>query len=210
MFTGADDDVCTVTASSSTGERRPRTRERTEKDKKAMLSKALQKANTAVLLDNAQNFEAALEAYSDACRLLQQVMDRSSGADDKRKLDAIKITYTTRIEELQELEEARPPTRLEKGLPSRPLSDVISVESPRMRSSSPIEESSELVEEPTVIETARMTRIVDVPQLATETASSQGPSRMLNALARATTTCPDRRSRLLNTSKTPYLKTKMK
>jgi hypothetical protein len=166
MFTGADDDVCTVTASSSTGERRPRTRERTEKDKKAMLSKALQKANTAVLLDNAQNFEAALEAYSDACRLLQQVMDRSSGADDKRKLDAIKITYTTRIEELQELEEARPPTRLEKGLPSRPLSDVISVESPRMRSSSPIEESSELVEEPTVIETARMTRIVDVPQLA--------------------------------------------
>jgi hypothetical protein len=166
MFTGADGDVRAVTATSSTGERRPRTRERTEKDKKAMLSKALQKANTAVLLDNAQNFEAALEAYSDACRLLQQVMDRSSGADDKRKLDAIKITYTTRIEELQELEEARPPTRLEKGLPSRPMSDDISVKSPRVGSSSPIEETSELIEEPTVIETARMTRIVDMPQLS--------------------------------------------
>ncbi|EDU41228.1 conserved hypothetical protein [Pyrenophora tritici-repentis Pt-1C-BFP] len=40
----------------------PRTRERREKDKKTMLSRALQKANTAVLLDNAQNFEGAMEA----------------------------------------------------------------------------------------------------------------------------------------------------
>lgn len=169
MFGGADGDIRSGTAMStthSTAERRPRTRERTEKDKKAMLSKALQKANTAVLLDNAQNFEAALEAYSDACRLLQQVMDRSSGAEDKRKLDAIKNTYTTRIEELQELEESRPLTRLEKGLPSRPMSDDGSVKSPRVGSSSPVEESSELIEEPTVIETARMTRIVDMPQLS--------------------------------------------
>ena len=54
-----------------------------------MLSKALHKANTAVLLDNAQNFEGAMEAYSHACALLQQVMKRSPGGDDKRKLDAI-------------------------------------------------------------------------------------------------------------------------
>ena len=67
----------------------PRTRERREKDKKTMLSRALQKANTAVLLDNAQNFEGAVEAYGDACRLLQQVMLRSSGEEDRRKLDAI-------------------------------------------------------------------------------------------------------------------------
>lgn len=67
----------------------PRTRERREKDKKTMLSRALQKANTAVLLDNAQNFEGAMEAYSDACKLLQQVMIRSSGEEDRRKLDAI-------------------------------------------------------------------------------------------------------------------------
>lgn len=56
---------------------------------KAMLSKALQKANTAVLLDNAQNFEGAMQAYSEACELLQQVMARSSGDDDRRKLEAI-------------------------------------------------------------------------------------------------------------------------
>jgi hypothetical protein len=54
-----------------------------------MLSRALQKANTAVLLDNAQNFEGAMEAYEDACKLLQQVMIRSSAEEDRRKLDAI-------------------------------------------------------------------------------------------------------------------------
>jgi len=56
---------------------------------KAMLSVALQKANTAVLLDNAQNFEGAMQAYAEACDLLRQVMMRSSGDDDKRKLNAI-------------------------------------------------------------------------------------------------------------------------
>jgi hypothetical protein len=59
---------------------------------KAMLSKALQKANTAVLLDNAQNFEGAMQAYSEACALLQQVMLRSSGDEDRRKLEAIVCT----------------------------------------------------------------------------------------------------------------------
>ena len=54
-----------------------------------MLSKALQKANNAVLLDNAQNFQGAMHAYSEACSLLQQVMMRSSGEEDKRKLEAI-------------------------------------------------------------------------------------------------------------------------
>ena len=55
-----------ATAGEGSGHRRTRTREVREKDKKAMLSKALQKANTAVVLDNAQNFEGALGAYSDA------------------------------------------------------------------------------------------------------------------------------------------------
>ena len=63
---------------------------------KAMLSKALQKANTAVLLDNAQNFEGAMQAYSEACTLLQQVMLRSSGDDDRRKLEAIVSPKTIR------------------------------------------------------------------------------------------------------------------
>ena len=56
---------------------------------KAMLSKALQKAHTAVLLDNAQNFEGAMEAYRDACALLQHVMIKSSGEEDRKKLEAI-------------------------------------------------------------------------------------------------------------------------
>lgn len=51
---------------------------------KAMLSKALQKANTAVLLDNAANFEGAMEAYTDACRLLQLVMLQSNGGDEEK------------------------------------------------------------------------------------------------------------------------------
>ena len=56
---------------------------------KTMLSKALQKANTAVLLDNAQNFEGAMDAYEDACRLLEQVMLRSTGQEDRMKLQSI-------------------------------------------------------------------------------------------------------------------------
>lgn len=56
---------------------------------KAMLSRALQMANTAVQLDNAQNFEGARESYAEACDLLQQVLDRTSGDEDKRKLETI-------------------------------------------------------------------------------------------------------------------------
>ena len=74
--------------------RRSRARERREKDKKTMLSKALEKANTAVLLDNVQNYEGALDAYKDACHLLQLVMDRTNAIEDKRKLEAIQETYT--------------------------------------------------------------------------------------------------------------------
>lgn len=66
------------------------TRVRTSRRKTpAMLSKALQKANHAVLLDNAQNFEGAMEAYADACNLLSQVMIRSSTEEDRRKLDNV-------------------------------------------------------------------------------------------------------------------------
>lgn len=67
----------------------PRNKEKREADKKTMLSRALQKAHTAVLLDNAQNFEGAIEAYEDAVHLLGQVLYRSAGEDDRKKLDAI-------------------------------------------------------------------------------------------------------------------------
>lgn len=67
----------------------PRAHRRKAFSQKAMLSRALQKANHAVLLDNAQNFEGAIEAYEDACHLLTQVMSRSSTEEDKRKLEAV-------------------------------------------------------------------------------------------------------------------------
>ena len=56
---------------------------------KAMLSKALQKAHHAVTLDQHLNFEGAMYAYQDACALLQKVMVRSSGIEDREKLDAV-------------------------------------------------------------------------------------------------------------------------
>lgn len=56
---------------------------------KAMLSRALEKAHTAVQLDNAQNLEGARLAYSEACELLLQVLQRTTGDEDKQKLENI-------------------------------------------------------------------------------------------------------------------------
>jgi hypothetical protein len=89
---------------------------------KAMLSKALQKANTAVLLDNAANFEGAMEAYTDACNLLQLVMLRSNGGDEeKHKLQEIRDTYMIRVTELHRMDFPLPESD-DKALPERPLS----------------------------------------------------------------------------------------
>ncbi|KAL1891280.1 hypothetical protein Sste5346_007739 [Sporothrix stenoceras] len=98
---------------------------------KAMLSRALQKANTAVQLDNAGNIEGAREAYSEACGLLLQVLLKTPGEEDKRKLEAIKITYTARIEELDLI--ASTQRRDTRPLPRRPSSS-----SGRGRSSSEV------------------------------------------------------------------------
>ncbi|KAJ5770759.1 uncharacterized protein N7511_002810 [Penicillium nucicola] len=89
---------------------------------KAMLSKALQKANTAVLLDNAANFEGAMDAYSDACNLLQLVMLRSNGGDEEKlKLQEIRDTYMIRVTELQRMDFPLPESD-DKALPERPPS----------------------------------------------------------------------------------------
>lgn len=76
-------------SASSVPSHREKGRRRRIPSQKAMLSKALQKANHAVVLDNAQNFEGAIDAYGDACDLLLQVMLRSSGDGDRKKLEAI-------------------------------------------------------------------------------------------------------------------------
>ncbi|CAI7601276.1 unnamed protein product [Penicillium crustosum] len=89
---------------------------------KVMLSKALQKANTAVLLDNAANFEGAMEAYTDACNLLQLVMVRSNGGDEEKlKLQEIRDTYMLRVTELHRMDFPLPESD-DKALPDRPLS----------------------------------------------------------------------------------------
>lgn len=77
--------------STDTTSSRGKERDRSGKQpsQKAMLSKALQKANTAVQLDNAQNPEGAREAYSEACDLLQLVLQRTGGEEDRKKLEAI-------------------------------------------------------------------------------------------------------------------------
>ncbi|CAK7263159.1 hypothetical protein SEPCBS119000_000340 [Sporothrix epigloea] len=74
---------------------------------KAMLSRALQKANMAVQLDNAGNLASAREAYAEACELLQQVLQKTPSEDDQRKLEAIKVTYTVRIGELDSISSTR-------------------------------------------------------------------------------------------------------
>lgn len=56
---------------------------------KAMLSNALQRANAAVQLDNAQDFSSARSAYMEACTLLEQVLQRTTAQEDQRKLEAI-------------------------------------------------------------------------------------------------------------------------
>ena len=88
---------------------------------KNMLSQALGKANQAVLLDNAQNIQGAIEAYHEACDILEQVMLRSNDPDDRRKLSAIRETYSTRIAELYDLDNTFDYLNIDKELPDAPL-----------------------------------------------------------------------------------------
>ena len=67
----------------------PKAEKRSKPSQKAMLSKALAKANTAVQLDNAQNFDGARKSYIEACELLHQVLARTTGDEDRKKLEAI-------------------------------------------------------------------------------------------------------------------------
>ncbi|KPI37396.1 uncharacterized protein AB675_10346 [Cyphellophora attinorum] len=86
---------------------------------KTMLSRALAKANTAVLLDNSSKIDGAIEAYAEACELLQQVMARSSDMDDRKKLSAIRKTYSNRIAELHDLDDPFA-NLMDKELPDDP------------------------------------------------------------------------------------------
>ncbi|KAK5092263.1 hypothetical protein LTR70_001928 [Exophiala xenobiotica] len=88
---------------------------------KNMLSQALSKANQAVLYDNAQNMQGAIEAYHEACDILEQVMARSNDMEDRKKLSAIRSTYSTRIAELYDVDNSFAHLHTEKELPQAPV-----------------------------------------------------------------------------------------
>jgi len=111
----SDESIASTTAPS-------RGRSHRSPTQKTMLSKALAKANSAVLLDNAQNIDGAIEAYHEACELLQQVLVRSSDMDDRKKLSAIRSTYSNRIAELHDLDDTFSGL-MEKALPEDPPFD---------------------------------------------------------------------------------------
>ncbi|KAI5291809.1 hypothetical protein KEM54_006386 [Ascosphaera aggregata] len=97
---------------------------------KVMLEKALSRAHAAVILDKHRNYEGAIEAYRDACNLIQQVMQSQVIGEEKGKLDEIYESYSLRI---IELEQTNHETKLcdEKMLPALPttdsfLSDILS------------------------------------------------------------------------------------
>lgn len=56
---------------------------------RAILPMALDEANNAVQLDNAQNFRGAISAYRETCELLYQLVLRTKAHEDKTKLEAI-------------------------------------------------------------------------------------------------------------------------
>ncbi|OAA66662.1 MIT domain containing protein [Niveomyces insectorum RCEF 264] len=149
-------------AKGSTDSTRSRDRASRPPSQKAMLSRALQKANTAVQLDNAGNIEGATDAYTEACELLQHVLLKTPGEEDKRKLEAIRVTYTARIKELEQLaitqkQDSRPlPERpASSNAPDRSSLDMYTDDDDGDNASDGGGDSDEKV----VIETATVTRI---------------------------------------------------
>lgn len=63
--------------------------EKIEESWKAMLPKALEKAHTAVRLDNAEDFQGAWSAYRETCDWLRLIMLRTKTSEDKKKLEAL-------------------------------------------------------------------------------------------------------------------------
>ncbi|CAJ0745238.1 21092_t:CDS:2 [Entrophospora sp. SA101] len=64
---------------------------------KSILTIALQKAQSAVEFDAANDFTAALEAYRETVELLSQVVDKAVNDVERRRLQLIHSTYVDRI-----------------------------------------------------------------------------------------------------------------
>ena len=65
-----------------------------------MLSVALQKAQSAVLLDQKSDVNGAIDAYAQACALLDEVLKRITGESEKENLKRIYNAYVDRMKQL--------------------------------------------------------------------------------------------------------------
>lgn len=109
---------------------------------KNMLSKALAKANQAVLLDNAQDIQGAIRAYVEACDILEEVMLKSSDNEDRKKLSAIRNTYSSRIADLYDIDKSFDHLHVDKELPEAPATTRYLEGQDRMSFEDPEEEES--------------------------------------------------------------------
>lgn len=76
----------------STGSNNPANKRRHGRESRHKLSSALRMANNAVLLDNNEEYQAAIDAYEDACKLLSEAIAQSETEDDRRRLmDIVRI-----------------------------------------------------------------------------------------------------------------------
>ncbi|RKP12567.1 hypothetical protein BJ684DRAFT_20905 [Piptocephalis cylindrospora] len=64
---------------------------------RTILSVALAQAQSAVLLDGANNMNEAIAAYTEAVRLLEQVMQRTSSDESRNRIRQIHATYANRF-----------------------------------------------------------------------------------------------------------------
>ncbi|KAF4836050.1 Translation factor GUF1 [Colletotrichum siamense] len=89
------------------------------------------------------------------CELLHQVLARTSTEEDKRKLEAIRRTYTSRIEELDQMAPIQVPDG--KALPARPESLGLRL-NPTLQFND--DDDVDYLEEPGGLETAALARIL--------------------------------------------------
>jgi type I site-specific restriction endonuclease len=77
-----------------------------------ILSKALQKANIAVLRDNNHDYSSAIDSYTEACDLLRQVIDSPTvSGEEQRQLETIRNDYYSRMAVLMGEEQNESPIR---------------------------------------------------------------------------------------------------
>lgn len=116
---GSRDNAIGVSAQSLRGDPNKKISHRSPLQKN-MLSQALAKANQAVELDNAQDIQGAIGAYVEACDILEQVMVRSADDEDRKKLSAIRNTYSSRIADLYDIDKSFEHLHTDKELPEAP------------------------------------------------------------------------------------------